>query len=116
MAREDEHLEGGVIEEVVDPTFALLKEPIVGTEVVMYEEGKALGPFLLNHCLHQKRCLTFSVGSMISHTCPVIRDAQYAYLAVGPMTTTDCLMMHRGQSPLWLVTMRSQRTWATTTP
>ena len=40
----------------------------------------------------------FNVGSMISHTCHMIRDAQYAYLVVGPMTTTDCLMMHRGQS------------------
>ena len=43
MAREDEHLEGGVIEEVVDPKFALLKEPIMGTEVVTYEEGKGTG-------------------------------------------------------------------------
>ena len=30
---------------VVDPKFALLKEPIVGTEVVTYEEGKGTGAF-----------------------------------------------------------------------
>ena len=40
MAREDKHLEGGVIEEVVDPKFALMKETMVGTEVVMYEDEK----------------------------------------------------------------------------
>ena len=43
---QDEHCRGDVDEEVVDPRHAMLKEPIVGHEVVTYEEGKGNGAIL----------------------------------------------------------------------
>ena len=43
MTRQDEHIEDGVVEEVVDPKNAMLREPIVGTEMVVYEEGVGTG-------------------------------------------------------------------------